>query len=542
MSTARRYGGSGLGLTISQRLVRLMGGELQVASTVGQGSVFRFRLACPRAPAPAPSMAPSAPLHCLVVDDNRQALDVMLRLLEQLGWTAVGASDGTTALTTLARADSQPFDVMFIDWQLPDMNGAQAAQRLRAIAATGDAHVIMLSSAYGREEYARRQGTATDVFDGFLVKPFTASMVLEAVTVVVGDAQGTRSLPAPHAQRLAGLCLLLVEDNKLNQQVACELLGHEGAKVVVADGGRRAIDILHAGQQRYDVVLMDVQMPDMDGYQCTQAIREQLGLHALPIIAMTANALATDRDAALGAGMNDYVGKPFDLDQLVTIILRQCRPTLALQASPGGRPHAGAPSAPAAFDPQAALARFGGNGALYAMALRHFPAESKALMAHIAAKTSELDLGAARAALHTLKGLAATIGASTLAGIASDLEARLLGSDWAQAWPERRAALAEACAQADQFAQAHGNPPEAVVPVSPDLPMQKEQLLSAMLALTSMIDAANLDALPMYETLQAALTAQAQPQAQALDQAMLALDFKAASSLCKTIVHSLEQP
>jgi PAS domain S-box-containing protein len=346
-STARRFGGSGLGLAISQRLVRLMGGALTVDSVVGQGSTFRFSVACAAAPVDAlPLLEQVRPgalveaqrlngLHCLVVDDHDTARELLAGMLETFGWQVEVAGGGEQALE-LVRGRSRTgraYDVVFLDWRMPGMDGWEVGERIAALLPPERLPLMLMVTAHGREILDER---GADDFrralDGFLVKPVTASMLFDAVadaTAVRALARRRTAVPevaaaaAPHRPRLQGLRLLLVEDNLINQQVARELLSYQGAAVTVAEDGRVAIEAVRTATPPFDCVLMDIQMPEMDGYEATRLIRGELGMTELPIIAMTANAMVSDRDAALAAGMNDHVGKPFDLDELIEAIQRQ---------------------------------------------------------------------------------------------------------------------------------------------------------------------------------------------------------------------------
>jgi PAS domain S-box-containing protein len=344
-STARRFGGSGLGLAISQRLVHLMGGALTVDSEVGRGSTFRFSVACQAAPAEAVPVLEEVRagagldarrlngLACLVVDDHDTARELLSGMLKTFGWQVDVAASGEQALETLRRRGERGYDVIFLDWRMPGMDGWELSERIAAALPVERLPLMLMVTAHGREMLVERGAEHfRTALDGFLVKPVTASMLFDAVA----DATAVREIarqrtPSPQeavsavvqVQRLKGLRLLLVEDNPINQQVARELLSYQGASVTVAEDGRVAIETVRTAAQPFDCVLMDIQMPEMDGYEATRVIRGELGMTGLPIIAMTANAMVSDREAALEAGMNDHVGKPFDLDELIAAIQRQ---------------------------------------------------------------------------------------------------------------------------------------------------------------------------------------------------------------------------
>jgi PAS domain S-box-containing protein len=471
-STARRFGGTGLGLAISQRLVRLMGGTLRVVSELGQGSVFDFALEfgvaeAPLEPIPPLQDASLRGLSCLVVDDNPVARTVLREMAASFGWRVEVAADGYEALEMITAqvARQRAFDVVFIDWRMPAMDGWETSRRIRDIAPAGKTPLIVMVTAHDRELLAQRQQEIAPVLDGFVVKPVTASMLFDAVAEARLEQRRPPAalLPPPSARRLAGMRLLLVDDNPANQQVASELLSHEGAQVEVVSSGQLAISAVSRGGPLPELILMDIQMPELDGYQTTHAIQARLGGNTPPIVAMTANVMASDRMAALEAGMADHIGKPFDLEQLIAVILKHARRTGeselaaatstdsgAFVAAPGASTLAPAvsasgSSAPAAaalsagesahagaavpaglpdagLNSAAALKRLGGLEAVYLIALRSFAVEAEKLAAQLQAARDQGDRGAALPALHTLKGLAGTIGADRLAALSQQAE------------------------------------------------------------------------------------------------------------------------
>ncbi|HEY8024355.1 MAG TPA: response regulator [Burkholderiaceae bacterium] len=438
-STARRFGGTGLGLTISQRLVRLMGGELRVESELGRGSVFEFSVTL-QAVAPEAEAEDGGSrmreLECLVVDDNPSAREVLAAMACSFGWRVDTVENGRDAVTAVAkRAAEQPYDVLFVDWRMPDLDGWETSRQIRQLAVQGAAvPLIIMVTAYERELLAQKQASMeeTGLLDGMLAKPFTASTLFNAVLEVrVGLRSSAIIEPSPSLGRLHGLHLLLVEDNPLNQQVALELLKHEGAVVELADCGQSAIDLLQRSDQALPhLILMDIQMPVMDGHQATRAIRAQLGPLAPPIVAMTANAMEADREAARDAGMVDHIGKPFDLTRLVALILHHSNRTGSEAAVPAQLADtatpplqgATAPSDLPEIDSAAALGRLGGTLPLYLKVLRSFSDELMSMAGELNASLQQQRVDSALPVLHTLKGLAGTVGAMQLAALATATE------------------------------------------------------------------------------------------------------------------------
>ena len=436
-STTRKFGGTGLGLAISKRMIEIMGGELQLDSALGKGSVFSFTLELPvvtNVPdeLQARQRLSSSPRRVLVVDDNTVACELTVAMAQSWDWPTQYAYSGEQAIGLVesqAQAGVFPFDVVYIDWNMSGMDGWETARRLRQMnAAMGKQPLmIIMVTANGRETMAQRTEEEQALLNGFLVKPITASMLFDATLQPDESQAGIRaSTRGPSSQRrLNGMRLLVVEDNLINQQVAEELLISEGALVSLAANGQLGVDAVLAASPQFDAVLMDIQMPVLDGYGATQVIREQMGLVDLPIIAMTANAMASDRDECLRAGMNDHVGKPFNLNHLVKTLLAVSgfEPKDAAISS-GGAERAGANRTDIVvpgIDLSGALARMSGMAPLYLRAALEF----MKVLPNVVAEFKGLigtDLYAATMQMHTIKGNAALLGASALAEAAAKLE------------------------------------------------------------------------------------------------------------------------
>ena len=343
-STTRRFGGTGLGLAICRRLITLMGGAIDVSSAVGSGSEFTVALPLLVLPtqadgaARAPAERALQGLRLLVVDDNATSRDYLCKTIRSWQWKADSAASGPQALRQLQQqyAAGLRYDAILADWQMPGMDGLETMTSLRAALPAADIPVVVMVSAYGREKLM--QAAAAPQADAILIKPVTASSLFdtlhEAIAHRAGGSGGgtaalsTRKGDAASAQPLADMRLLLVEDNALNQVVARGILEHAGAAIDAVDNGQLAVDLLRHSAGLYDAVLMDVQMPVMDGMEATRVLRGELGLQ-LPILAMTAGVMESEREHCQRAGMDDFIAKPIDIEQMLAVITRNVAPRKA---------------------------------------------------------------------------------------------------------------------------------------------------------------------------------------------------------------------
>jgi PAS domain S-box-containing protein len=436
-STTRRFGGTGLGLSICKRLLALMDTDLQVESTVGKGSRFYFELALPvadigqAAPVQAAPGVLSAPLSVLIVDDNPVALDILATMARSAGWVVDAVSSGAQAIAlTESRIlkGTPPYSAMFIDWQMDVIDGWGTIDRIASISPMGKLPITVMVSANGRESLAMRTPQEQARLSAYLVKPVTAEMMTQAIAEAAQGRSTVRVGSRPKVEkpkRLAGMRLLVVEDNMLNQLVAKELLQAEGADVELAEDGQKGVEAVQASTVPYDAVLMDMQMPVMDGCNATRTIRKSLGLTDLPIIAMTANTMESDRMACLDAGMNDHVGKPFDIGYLVEVLLRY-RPALVTGAESNsqvqhtvGNQAAGADVATGVRE---AIDALGGDSDLYRLILQSYLEELKTIPHTLAECFEAKDIHSAHRVLHTLKGTSASVGAVLMHQVAMDAE------------------------------------------------------------------------------------------------------------------------
>jgi signal transduction histidine kinase/CheY-like chemotaxis protein/HPt (histidine-containing phosphotransfer) domain-containing protein/HAMP domain-containing protein len=433
MSTTRQHGGTGLGLTISRKLVEMMGGRIWIETEPGAGSSFIFTVWLGiGAESGRGRILPAQlrRLHVLVVDDNSAAREILVDALTGLTGQVDTVSTGTEAVAAVAdHAAEQPYDLIFMDWRMPGMDGLQATQRIKDNAALAKQPSVVLVTAFGREE-VREEAERLGV-DGYLQKPVTKSMLVDTlITIFAPDAQETgHAVADADSNRLRGVRVLLAEDNEINQQIAVELLEGAGASVDVAKNGREAVEKLTetGAESRYDAVLTDLQMPIMDGFQATARIRADARFATLPIIAMTAHATVEERQRCLDAGMNDHIAKPIDPESLFETIARYCRPTPAPAAASSGLDASSEEGvlAVAGLDADDGLRRVAGNRKLYLKLLRQFAEQQADAPKEIAAHLTSGDIGAAERVAHTVKGISGNLGAHGVQTTASELEKAL---------------------------------------------------------------------------------------------------------------------
>ncbi len=434
-SISRRFGGTGLGLAISCNILQLMGkAELQVSSEAGKGSIFSFALAFKLADsgqgfAGAVNMQEK---RALVVEDNGPAREIFSHMLTACGVKTTTAANGREALRLLEEgvSDHAPFDLIFTDLQMPELNGLELAVMLRERLHLQPLPRLVMVTAHATEEL--RQKAAEAGFEFVMQKPVTPS---DLVDYLVGDGvarphhTGSESSSplSDELKKRQGARILLVEDNDINQEIAQELLQDVGMSVRVAGNGIEALAILE--EETFDLVLMDLQMPEMGGYEATRRIRQHEQWQQLPIVAMTAHAMSGDRELCLEAGMNDHLAKPIEVDDLYGALGRWLAPRETEPESTAVvRPDVVGTELPQhlpGIDVSTGLRRVGGNTDLYRRLLVRFVTGNRDTAAGITATIAEEEWEKAREMVHAVKGVAGNLGARALFDAAGDLEQRL---------------------------------------------------------------------------------------------------------------------
>lgn len=524
-----------------------MDGNIWAESEHGQGSTFCFTAwfgvgAAERRQRVLPPRL--AGIRALVVDDNLVASEILADMLRQFAVRVDCVSSGSAALRELENTDTQdPYQLVLMDWQMPGLDGLETSRRIKHRSNLCNVPKILMISAFGREDIPL--SVQETEIEAILQKPVTPSVVFDTLVSLFGEA-GEEKAPAPPEKpdrdlpRVSGVRILLVEDNEVNQQVATELLESEGAKVTIANHGAEAVKLLTQGvpPPPFDVVLMDLQMPEMDGVTATRILRAQPHLQQLPIIAMTAHAMAEEVQRCLDAGMNDHVGKPIDPRTFFATIARwtraQRREVLDVPvraASPEGEvilPQIGG------VDVAAGLQRIAGNKRLYRDLLIQFAVKHESTGTTISEALASGDRSKAEHLAHSLKGVAGNLGMNEIFQAATKLERAIRESQTGveDLIEELTSALDRQSRNIHVAFPAGGADEKTRFDSRPTDP---EKVLAALANLKKLLEANDADASEAYVNLAAALRDSVDlSRLEALGAAVNSFDFEAAlGRLCE---------
>lgn len=438
MSITRKFGGTGLGLTISKHLVELMGGEISVSSKFGKGSIFSFTVKLRYSQEQTKNKIPDdlKGLTVLIVEDNPIALEIYEEQLRSFGFITKGVDTGEKAIAELEKsaAKSSSYDLVLMDYRLPQMDGIETSRRIKQNLKLDRIPMIIMMTAFGREEIIKQSEQLN--INAFLIKPVNESLLFNTILEVLGRAATTAQIPIIKTGEATGdidtrkhARILLVEDNVFNQQVASEILQHVGIRVDIANNGKEAIDAIN--QKAYDLVLMDVQMPIMSGYEACAIIRKNDKHKNLPIVAMTAHAVTGAREECLAAGMDDYLSKPIDPERLYQVLIKWIKADNPRLVSEGEGDHkktnnpigeATLPDCRPDIDVSEGVTRMMGNEKRYRQLLLDFAKDYGLISEDIKSKLIQKDYQAISELAHMLKGVAGNLSIKSIEAVSAELE------------------------------------------------------------------------------------------------------------------------